>query len=349
MTLPSIRILREALGRFESEVTALHGRDRPVRVVSAVQPDMVADDDRGRVGLRLQERGFRLPLLQCTLQVERALPGGRDGAVRAVAADQQHAVGCRHAGRSRTRLGQDQLLGRGLPLGQRTGLRVGRQGVDGRRRRAVRVEAAKHVDRARHLDDARVGAWLRECRALGPGIEVADARERCDVDGRLRGRPIRPADVQDLGPELDRRAVGPRGRQGQLRRRFVPRSQCADRRRAGQALVLGRAQVDRGPGQDAQLHGPVDGQVVRAIRDVSQHQDDDDQPDEGLDPGPPPAVRIEQAEQGPLARHHHPGSERPLRHRPPSSSGDRSIRSSGRSFRGQGSRHVGVHRAGERV
>ena len=117
------------------------------------------------------------------------------------------------------------------------------------------------------------------------------------------------------------------GGQVQLCRRLVPGRDRPDRRRARQGLVGRRAEIDRGPREDAQIHRPVDGEVVGAVGDVPEQQDDDDQPDEGLDPGPRPAVRVEQAEQGPLARHDHPGSERPLGHRPPSSPGDRSSRS----------------------
>ncbi len=165
----------------------------------------------------------------------------------------------------------------------------------------------------------------------------------------LRRLAIGPADVQDLGPELRGGTIRSRARAGQIGRRLVPRRDRPDRRRARQALVRGRAEIDRGPCEDAQLHGPVDRQVVGAVGDVPEQQDDDDQPDEGLDPGPRPAVRVEQAEQGPLARHDHPGSERPLRHRPPILTHRSVDPIDGRSLRGQRSCHVGVHRADERV
>ena len=83
--------------------------------------------------------------------------------------------------------------------------------------------------------------------------------------------------------------------------------------RAG--LVLGGAEVDRRPDEHAEVDGPVDGQVVRPVGDVAEHQDDDHQPDPGLDAGPRPAVRVEQPEQRALARDR-PARAELLGHRP---------------------------------
>src|SRR6185312_13113249 len=68
----------------------------------------------------------------------------------------------------------------------------------------------------------------------------------------------------------------------------------------------------------AQVDRREDREVVGAIGQVAHQQDDRDEPAEGLDEGPRPAVALEQAEQHPPFRHV-ARAERPLRHRPPSS------------------------------
>ena len=91
----------------------------------------------------------------------------------------------------------------------------------------------------------------------------------------------------------DDRAIDPWRRQRQLLRRLLPRPDGADRCRAGQTLVLGRAEVDRRPRQHPQVHRPVDREVVRPIRDVAEDEDDDNEPEGGLERRPTPAVSIE--------------------------------------------------------
>ena len=66
----------------------------------------------------------------------------------------------------------------------------------------------------------------------------------------------------------------------------LPRHDRADRRRAGQRLVLGRAEVDRAPGEDPEVDRLVDREVVGPIRDVAEHEDHEDEPEGGLERRP---------------------------------------------------------------
>ena len=105
--------------------------------------------------------------------------------------------------------------------------------------------------------------------------------------------------------------------EGQLGRRHLPRGDRADRRRTRQGLVLGRAEVDRTEGEDAQVDRSVDREVVRPVRDVAEHENDDDEPERRLDGRPGPAAGVEQPEERSAAGLCPSWLERLLRHRPP--------------------------------
>ena len=181
-----------------------------------------------------------------------------------------------------------------------------------------RVLAADHVDLAGDVDRRRVAARRGQRRSGGPRVEVPGAGRRA----RRRRRPWRvvPSDppmyrscvpTWTIDPSVrgaGRVSSGGDGSQGTI---------APSGAGHGSDLVLGRAEVDRRPDHDAEVDRPGDREVVGAVGDVAEHDDDDDQPDGGLDGRPPPAVRVEQAEQGPSSRYRGAGCERLLRHRPP--------------------------------
>ena len=209
--------------------------------------------------------------------------------------------------------------------------------------------AADHVDAAGHVRDARVGARLGKLRALGPLVEVAGP------DGLARRRPSTGRSCRRC-----RRCTGSASRPGgaapsvrgcgqvQLGGRRLPRDHRPDRRRARQRLVGRRAEVDRRPDEDAQVDRPADRQVVRPVREVAEHQDDDDEPGERLDRSPRPAVRRRAARTGRASAVERCRVRAPAA---PSSSilCRRPSRSEAISLSGQGPRHVRVDRAHERV
>ena len=93
ISLPSFGVVGQPFGGRLAELAALDGLDRPVRVAAAVQPQVVADEDRGRVGLRRDERLLLGPraqarpaLLSSVFQVV------SHGPVGVAAADEQQPV-----------------------------------------------------------------------------------------------------------------------------------------------------------------------------------------------------------------------------------------------------------------
>ena len=305
--LALVGVLRQALGRSLAEVSALDRRDRAVGVAAAEDPDEVADHRRRCTRLGDCQRLFHRPRPERAAGVECRLPG-RGHRTRSVrAADQEDAVGGRGGGGAGAGLGQHQGLGGLLPVAQFAGRAVRCEDVRRRGRCAVGVEPAHHVDTPGDERHRGVGPCRGQRRTVLPFIEVPGPHGLGDEDVRLRGRAVRPADVQQPGPDLDDAAIGPRLRQRQLGRRGVPGHDATHRHRARQVLVLRRAEVDRRPRDDPQVDGLGHGEVVRAIRDVAQQQDDDRGPHERLDRRPGPTVRVEQTEHRPPSRQDHPG------------------------------------------
>src|SRR4029078_13148422 len=151
-----------------------------------------------------------------------------------------------------------------------------------------------------------------------PRVEVAGPRRGRDEDGVGRLGTVAAADEQQLRAGLDDRPVGPPGRQRDLLWRDLPRDRRPDGRRARQRQVRRRAEVDRAPGEDAEVDRPVDREVVGPVRNVAQQEDDQDEPEHRLDRRPAPAVAIEQPEEGPASRRCSARwKRRLLRHRPP--------------------------------
>ena len=99
--------------------------------------------------------------------------------------------------------------------------------------------------------------------------------------------------------------------QGKLSRAGVPGDDRAGRCRArdlascdavlGTAVVARVAEVDDRDRVVADVDGIADGEVVGEVRHVPEQEDDHQEPPRGLDPGPAPAVGVEQAEDGSAA------------------------------------------------
>ena len=296
--------------RRATELAALDRADRAVGVAAAVQPHVVADDGDLGVGLREDERRLDLPFAERAGRRRFGLPGRRDRAVGVRAADQQQAGRRDHAGRVGAAFGQlevrlhpaDQFPGLGIDRLERAGLRVRVQ-----RRRSCRSGRRPHHDhRGRRCCPRRTRRWRPSAGPGASGPRSTCRSCRCRRSSRryvvsTARLAVRSADVQQGRADLDDRAAGPAGRQAQFLRRGLPRDDRAGRRRARQGLVGRRAQVDRGPDQDAEVDGAPDREVVRAVGQVAQHEDDDQQPGEGLSGRPGPAVSVEQAEEDPLA------------------------------------------------
>ena len=66
---------------------------------------------------------------------------------------------------------------------------------------------------------------------------------------------------------------------------------------AWEPLILGGADVHERGHVEAKLNGWRDGQVVGAVWDVAEHQDDHERPEHRAHPSPTPAIRIEQTEE----------------------------------------------------
>ena len=110
--------------------------------------------------------------------------------------------------------------------------------------------------------------------------------------------------------------------QGDLVRRRRPRHDRAERRRAGQRLVAVRAEVERAPGEDPEIDRLVDGEVVGPVGDVAEHEDEQDEPERGLERRPAPAAARRAGRRTPVrASWRRPGVQGLLRHRPPSRPG----------------------------
>ena len=102
-------------------------------------------------------------------------------------------------------------------------------------------------------------------------------------------------------------------RHRELRRARLPGQRRADWRRTRQVLVGLRAPVDDRGEVVADLDRVLDREVVRQVRDVPEHEDDEEEPEARTEPGPCPAVRVEQAEDGTTADRTR--RQRPLSHR----------------------------------
>ncbi len=282
------------------ELAALDGAGRTVRVAAAVDPQEVADQGGAGVGLGPHELRLRLPGRQLAPGVERRLPNRADRTGTVVAADQEQAVtGDGDCGPGPWRgqgQGELRLVG-GLPRPERPGRRVDGRHVRARGRRTVGIAAAEHEDLPAEECGSLIRERLGQRRAFGPRGEVA-VRIECRHEHLVTGGgAVRAPDVEQLRARDDRRPVPSRRRQGQLRGRGLPGQDGPGRGRTGERAVLGRAEIDRRPGEDAQVDRREDGEVVGPVRDVAEHDDDDDEPEERLQRGPRPAVCVEQPEQ----------------------------------------------------
>ena len=75
----------------------------------------------------------------------------------------------------------------------------------------------------------------------------------------------------------------------------LPRDQCASWCRAWEPLILGGADVDQRDRVQSKVNSWRDGEVVGAVWDVSEQQDDDERPEHGAEGGPAPAGGIEES------------------------------------------------------
>ena len=262
--------------------------------------------------------------------VERALPGRGDRSVRALAADQQDPV--RRRRRRRHRRGPRAASGPRARSPTRPRSPVCGSGVS---EKTVVVGAPSASWPPMHVDACRTRCTtLASERGSGSGgpsahgsklpIPTVSARRRRST---ARSSPSEPPMYSSLVPTCDAvpsvRGAGSASSVGDACHGTTAPTGAGH----GSVSFSGGQKLIGDQARTPELDRPVDRQVVGAVRDVAEQQDDDDEPDEGLDAGPRPAVRVEQPEQGPLARHDRPGSERLLGHRPPSSPGDRSSRS----------------------
>ena len=149
------------------------------------QPDVVAGDGRGAVGLRTDQRGLGLPLAERPLRVEQRLPGGRDRPVGVRAADEQQAVGRGRGGRPVARLRQRQDRRVLRPLAEvRSGRgRARTRWTSGRRPRPCR--RSRRSCRRRRSPRRRSAAPA----AAGPASRRRSSRSRSSW--RRRRRPSR--------------------------------------------------------------------------------------------------------------------------------------------------------------
>ncbi len=283
-------------GRWPADQAELYGRDRlPCLIAAAHHVDDVARMHGDGVGARLEQWGLVGPLLELARLVLLALPdAARCGHDPVRATEDDDPVGDGHRSPTCTCFRQGQRL-LGHPVAQRP-VAADRDAVGGLDRLPVRTHAADDIHRVAHRDERRVAAGLRQGRALAPGVKVPGAHD-VGHEHVGRGRCAVGAAREHVGRAEQRgRAVGAGGRQRYLDRTGLPGQRDAHRCRAGQGLVLGRAEVDRGPDEEPEVHGLLDGEVVRPVRDVPEHDDDHEEPEQGLDECPAPAIRVEQAE-----------------------------------------------------
>jgi hypothetical protein len=109
----------------------------------------------------------------------------------------------------------------------------------------------------------------------------------------------RPPTMYRFSPDCTALPSARGRRERQLLGAPLPGDERTDRRRARQRLVAGVAPVDGAERVVADVDRGRDGRVVHPVRDVAEQQDDQPEPEQGLEEGRRPAVRVEQAEERP--------------------------------------------------
>ncbi len=176
MTLPSSGLAGRPAAAGCPNDAALDGADRPVRIAAAVQPQVVADDDRRGIRLRRDQWLPRPPRRpgrpSCRSNDFQVVV---DRAVGVASADQQQPVRGDRGGGGGAWLRQREvrLL---LPRGELAGDGIGGQLKTVVVGAPVSSRAADDVDAPGDVGHARVGARRGQRRPVGPGVEVAGAR-----------------------------------------------------------------------------------------------------------------------------------------------------------------------------
>ena len=131
--------------------------------------------------------------------------------------------------------------------------------------------------------DARVetsaAAWLLGTREAPTGTEA-----RALGPASPSNNPATAAAANPTAREVRRGAA-------------LPRQERAVWRRAWEPLILRWADVHERGEIEAEVDRRRDDEIVGAIREVAEEQDDDERPEEGAYPGPAPAGSIEQTKQ----------------------------------------------------